>query len=103
MCRVEKRLKTKICEAEGSRGAIASPEDEFYIVDLRPSFKRNPYITFWRAACAGYAYPLAWSGRFKRSEIDAKPSYFEIGRAHVCTPVTNAHLVCCLLIEKKTT
>src|SRR3546814_2997720 len=23
-----------------------------------------------------------------------------IGRAHVCTPVTNAHLVCCLLLEK---
>src|SRR3546814_7222280 len=27
----------------------------------------------------------------------------EIGRAHVCTPVTNAHLVCRLLIEKKKT
>src|SRR3546814_7586438 len=26
---------------------------------------------------------------------------FEIGRAHVCTPVTNAHLVCSLLLEKK--
>src|SRR3546814_5098781 len=26
----------------------------------------------------------------------------KIGRAHVCTPVTNAHLVCRLLLEKKT-
>src|SRR3546814_6448959 len=25
----------------------------------------------------------------------------EIGRAHVCTPVTNAHLVCRLMPEKK--
>src|SRR3546814_7154265 len=25
----------------------------------------------------------------------------EIGRAHVCTPVTNAHLVCRLLLEHK--
>src|SRR3546814_3328335 len=25
---------------------------------------------------------------------------FEIGRAHVCTPVTNAHLVCRLLLAK---
>src|SRR3546814_1107604 len=25
----------------------------------------------------------------------------EIGRAHVCTPVTNAHLVCRLLLERK--
>src|SRR3546814_3950464 len=28
--------------------------------------------------------------------------YREIGRAHVCTPVTNAHLVCRLLLDKKT-
>src|SRR3546814_5656786 len=28
-------------------------------------------------------------------------SIWEIGRAHVCTPVTNAHLVCRLLLEKK--
>src|SRR3546814_2785904 len=27
----------------------------------------------------------------------------EIGRAHVCTPVTNAHLVCRLLLYKNTT
>src|SRR3546814_5224728 len=27
----------------------------------------------------------------------------EIGRAHVCTPVTNAHLVCRLLLEKQQT
>src|SRR3546814_7044876 len=33
-----------------------------------------------------------------RSEADAEA---EIGRAHVCTPVTNAHLVCRLLLEKK--
>src|SRR3546814_3058476 len=26
---------------------------------------------------------------------------FQIGRAHVCTPVTNAHLVCRLLLEKQ--
>src|SRR3546814_5131345 len=28
-------------------------------------------------------------------------STYEIGRAHVWTPVTNAHLVCRLLLEKK--
>src|SRR3546814_1274213 len=26
----------------------------------------------------------------------------QIGRAHVCTPVTNAHIVCRLLLEKNT-
>src|SRR3546814_7519504 len=28
-------------------------------------------------------------------------SHIEIGRAHVCTPVTNAHLVCRLLLAQK--
>src|SRR3546814_3758101 len=30
------------------------------------------------------------------------PDRLQIGRAHVLTPVTNAHLVCRLLLEKKT-
>src|SRR3546814_1180232 len=30
-------------------------------------------------------------------------SIAEIGRAHVCTPVTNAHIVCRHLLEKKNT
>src|SRR3546814_3888619 len=32
-----------------------------------------------------------------------RAAIIEIGRAHVCTPVTNAHLVCRLLLEKKNT
>src|SRR3546814_7977854 len=35
-------------------------------------------------------------GRKRRWWLDS------IGRAHVCTPVTNAHLVCRLLLDKKT-
>src|SRR3546814_10415860 len=30
-----------------------------------------------------------------------KEPFHQIGRAHVCTPVTNAHLVCCLRLEKQ--
>src|SRR3546814_3834524 len=30
---------------------------------------------------------------------DRLPERLQIGRAHVCTPVTNAHLVCRLLLE----
>src|SRR3546814_8941752 len=32
-----------------------------------------------------------------------RSSISKIGRAHVCTPVTNAHLVCRLLLENKQT
>src|SRR3546814_9525106 len=34
-------------------------------------------------------------------EILVIVNFLEIGRAHVCTPVTNAHLVCSLLLETK--
>src|SRR3546814_2094363 len=40
-----------------------------------------------------YVTDIPWGRIFR---IDA-----EIGRAHVCTPVTNAHLVCHLLLEKQ--
>src|SRR3546814_8999852 len=37
-----------------------------------------------------------------RAHADVEPALpREIGRAHVCTPVTNAHLVCRLLLEIK--
>src|SRR3546814_1776572 len=53
------------------------------------------------AAPAGYGtdglYQRASRG-FMGKEWDGGD---EIGRAHVCTPVTNAHLVCRLLLEQK--
>src|SRR3546814_10817749 len=44
------------------------------------------------------------SSRLRRSwppNSGKRPSHAKIGRAHVCTPVTNAYLVCRLLLEKK--
>src|SRR3546814_8913681 len=43
--------------------------------------------------------PIRMSGWICTSQ----PATCEIGRAHVLTPVTNAHLVCRLLLEKKKT
>src|SRR3546814_8021601 len=37
----------------------------------------------------------------RRNEGGPMPPRAEIGRAHVGTPVTNAHLLCRLLFEKK--
>src|SRR3546814_4985693 len=46
-----------------------------------------------------------WLSGFERSSFlagaEAVPNGPEIGRAHVLTPVPNAHLVCRLLLEKK--
>src|SRR3546814_4522345 len=46
------------------------------------------------------ASPRPSAGTGKRAGSRPNPS-FQIGRAHVRTPVTNAHLVCRLLLEKK--
>src|SRR3546814_8717282 len=51
------------------------------------------------------SYPEESAGRLMQRDLVAVPEYItvgqEIGRAHVCTPVTNAQLVCPLLHDKK--
>src|SRR3546814_4489989 len=65
----------------------------------------QPYVTR-RASVTGSRIPI-WAG-IVRSLAPAwqlyrehrRRQFDEIGRAHVCTPVTNAHLVCRLPLEK---
>src|SRR3546814_3965881 len=47
----------------------------------------------------------SWQGTIRRRNPRGEnvEASVQIGRAHVCTPVTNAHLVCRLLLEKKKT
>src|SRR3546814_3051490 len=51
----------------------------------------------------GYDLPKlaagSWGRLFAMTEVTLK--VLQIGRAHVCTPVTNAQLVCRILLEKK--
>src|SRR3546814_2636485 len=60
----------------------------------------------WRddrpASAAGEHVPQRF-GAAKEAERRTQGSRGQIGRAHVCTPVTNAHLVCRLLLENKKT
>src|SRR3546814_10729300 len=52
--------------------------------------------------CDCRRYSTRWPGNsFDGGMNTHSPRASEIGRAHVCTPVTNAHLVCRLLLEKK--
>src|SRR3546814_6562523 len=54
----------------------------------------NVYAVGECAAVEGRCYGLVAPG-YTTAEI------VEIGRAHVCTPVTNAHIVCRLLLDNK--
>src|SRR3546814_9716783 len=57
-----------------------------------------PYTTLFRSV--GRRHRRSGSGRRHDPHAQGHRGG-EIGRAHVCTPVTNAHLVCRLLLEKK--
>src|SRR3546814_1466392 len=46
--------------------------------------------------------PIKCAGAPQKAMYLSCDAWLEIGRAHVCTPVTNAHLVCRLLLEQKT-
>src|SRR3546814_2838392 len=51
--------------------------------------RRPPRAACWECRIGGGFWPVGLS--------------IEIGRAHVCTPVTKAHLVCRSLLEKNNT
>src|SRR3546814_8957094 len=70
-----------------------------------------PYTTLFRSPTASRAYADAIDLRSSGNRLQTRRSdarnlgtlhlVEQIGRAHVRTPVTNAHLVCRLLLEKK--
>ena len=51
----------------------------FFVVNISHTIKERPYISFWRPADAGYAWPLSWSGRYERSRILAHLDYYNSG------------------------
>src|SRR3546814_2034707 len=57
----------------------------------------------FRAAAISDASGRQLSGSGAMDAVASRQRSFDrkIGRAHVCTPVTNAHLVCRILLEKK--
>src|SRR3546814_7554685 len=63
-----------------------------------PDWIGNPVeAAWWQLDGTAVAYQQKRVGSTIRDRIVLD---LEIGRAHVCTPVTNAHLVCRLLLEK---
>src|SRR3546814_6661472 len=60
--------------------------------------RRREFMVTWRAVAALPLFAHLDASRIAEIASLLKPQ--EIGRAHVCTPVTNAHLVCRLLLEQ---
>lgn len=55
---------------------MTSTEQQYFIVDVRPEFRRQKYITFWRPNNANYAWPLTWAGRYDKATVDARGYYY---------------------------
>ncbi len=51
-------------------------ESLYYVCDLRREWLKKPYVSFWRAKAAGYAFPLSWSGKYTIDELKAEPDYY---------------------------
>lgn len=57
-----------------SRGAAIEPE--FYIIDIRPEWRRHRYLTLWRPENAGYCWSLPWAGRYSLVQVIEGGSYY---------------------------
>src|SRR3546814_3565899 len=64
------------------------------VVKLPRSDYRQEVATIYRSTAALWHSPAS---------VGPEPRMRKIGGAHVCTPVTTAHLVCRLLLEKQNT
>src|SRR3546814_7912953 len=85
----------------GGARAFYDVGGDYVQVPPQPAFTHQ--IDFYRTALHELGH---WTGSKERLARDqsgrfGSALYAQIGRAHVCTPVTNAHLVCRLLLEKK--
>src|SRR3546814_5727549 len=85
-----------VCSSDLSRSEFA-PEV--------PTFKEQG-INLINGSQRGFVAPAGLPPEVKAKLLDAfrkaaADPKLQIGRAHVCTPVTNAQLVCRLLLEKK--
>src|SRR3546814_10668876 len=92
------RIRIAVLGASGYTGAdlfrLALTHPRLEIKALAANAKAGQTMQAIWPHFASYKLPTL----VKADEIDWSGT---IGRAHVCTPVTNAHLVCRLLVAKK--
>lgn len=66
------------------------PTDEFYILSLRWSKRRDKVLTFWDSNDSGYRYRLEMSGRYTREQIEAHHDYYDNGESTRAVPCAEA-------------
>src|SRR3546814_9448807 len=91
-----------VCSSDLHRGQRADPRlagEARYLCPSRPPGCRSPGLAANAPAPARRGAGEADPRRQPQSGQGPGNAVAEIGRAHVCTPVTHAQLVCRLLLE----
>lgn len=57
----------------------------FYVISVKHTMRRDPFITFWRPENCGYAYPLSWAGKYPEDQISL--NYHNSGDDTIAVPV----------------
>lgn len=59
----------------------------FYLVSVKHTKQCDKYVTLWRPSNAGYCNRLHSAGMYNRSEIEAKPNYYNNGEMTIAVDV----------------
>src|SRR3546814_2138955 len=76
-----------------------------FVATTAPGWAQDQLSTVSPAAAqsstSGLAGDIVVTARRREENLQDVPVAIKIGRAHVCTPATNSHLVCRLLLDNK--
>lgn len=62
-------------------------EQQYYVISVKHSHKRDRYITFWRPDDRGYCYRLSSAGKYGRERVMAHLGYYNSGCSNIAVPV----------------
>lgn len=57
-----------------------------YVLSLKHLQRDHPFMTVWRPDDNGYAWPLAWAGKYDEAAIKKDLDYYNDGHAAVAVP-----------------
>lgn len=60
--------------------------NDFYIISLNHTPKRDRYITFWRPDDRGYCWKLSRAGKYDRANVIAHLGYYNSGCSNIAVP-----------------
>lgn len=74
------------CAGGGGRVEAATAYGSFYVLSLKWSRPRDPYLSFWGPKNCGYKWALTAAGQYTADEIRAHLPYYNDGESALAVP-----------------